>query len=113
MKLKSELFLGARILAGVAFAIMTTPQAALSASAPATFAEVQAVVTQRCTLCHGAQMQHKNVRLDSPEEIAKHTQRIYQQAVVLKAMPRNNATQITDAERALIDSWFTAGASTK
>lgn len=110
MKLKSELFLGALILA---FALMTTPQAALSASAPVTFAEVRAVVTQRCTLCHGAQIQHKRVRLDSPEEIAKYAQRIYQQAVLLKTMPRNNATQITDAERALIGSWFTAGASTK
>ncbi|OFZ68058.1 MAG: hypothetical protein A2V79_04015 [Betaproteobacteria bacterium RBG_16_56_24] len=110
MKLKSELFFDTLILVGVAFAIMTTPQAALSASAPATFAEVQSVVTQRCTVCHGAQMQHKNVRLDSPEEIVKHAQRIYQQAVVLKTMPKNNATQITDAERALIGRWFTAGA---
>jgi uncharacterized membrane protein len=30
--------------------------------------------------------------------------------VVLKAMPLNNATQITDAERALIGRWFAAGA---
>jgi len=28
-------------------------------------------------------------------------------------MPMNNATQITDAERALIGRWFTAGASKK
>jgi uncharacterized membrane protein len=45
--------------------------------------------------------------------VSKHAQQIYQQAVVLKAMPMNNATQITDAERALIGRWFTAGASTK
>jgi len=88
-------------------------QPAAAAAAPVTFAEVQAVVTQRCTLCHGAAMQSKNVRLDSADEIAKHAQQIYQQAVVLKAMPMNNATQITDAERALIGRWFTAGASTK
>jgi len=30
--------------------------------------------------------------------------------VVLKAMPLNNATQITDDERALIKRWFEAGA---
>jgi uncharacterized membrane protein len=37
---------------------------------------------------------------------------VYQQAVVLKVMPMNNATQITDAERALIKRWFEAGAPT-
>jgi uncharacterized membrane protein len=31
---------------------------------------------------------------------------VYQQAVVLKLMPMNNATQITDDERALIQRWF-------
>ena len=37
-------------------------------------------------------------------------QQIYQQAAVLKLMPMNNATQITDDERALIQRWFEAGA---
>jgi len=64
-------------------------------------------------MCHGEAMQSKNVRLDSVDEIAKHAQAVYQQAVVLKAMPMNNATQITEPERALIGRWFTAGASTK
>jgi uncharacterized membrane protein len=86
---------------------------AAAGAAPVAFVEVQAIVTQRCVLCHGAAMQSKNVRLDSADEIAKHAQAIYQQAVVLKAMPMNNATQITDAERALIGRWFTAGAATK
>ncbi|MBC7484985.1 MAG: hypothetical protein H7337_24495, partial [Rhizobacter sp.] len=89
------------------------PATPAGAATPVTFAEVQAVVTQRCTLCHGAAMQSKNVRLDSSAEIVKHAQAIYQQAVVLKAMPMNNATQITDAERALIGRWFTAGAAPK
>ena len=88
-------------------------QPAAAAVAPVSFAEVERVMTQRCVLCHGAAMQSKNVRLDSAEEVAKHAQAIYQQAVVLKAMPMNNATQITDAERALIGRWFTAGAPTK
>ena len=74
---------------------------------------MQGVVAQRCALCHNAQLMSKNVRLDSADEIAKHAQTIYQQVVVLKVMPMNNATQITDAERALIGRWFTAGASTK
>ncbi len=65
---------------------------------------------QRCVLCHNAQMASKNVRLDSADEIVRHAQMMYQQAVVLKAMPMNNATQITEAERALIGQWFNAGA---
>jgi uncharacterized membrane protein len=71
------------------------------------------VLTQRCVMCHGEAMQSKNVRLDSATDVAKHAQAVYQQAVVLKLMPMNNATQITDAERALIGRWFAAGASAK
>jgi uncharacterized membrane protein len=35
---------------------------------------------------------------------------VYQQVVVLKVMPMNNATQMTDDERALVKRWFEAGA---
>ena len=55
----------------------------------------------------------KNVRLDTPDQVAAHAQAVYQQAVVTKIMPMNNATGITDAERALIGKWFEGGASTK
>jgi uncharacterized membrane protein len=72
---------------------------------------VQAVLEQRCHLCHGAQVQMKNVRLDSPEGVKLHAQNIYQQSVVTKVMPLNNATGITDAERALIKQWFESGAA--
>jgi uncharacterized membrane protein len=58
-------------------------------------------------------MPSKNVRLDSPEAIARHAQEVYQQAVVLKLMPMNNATGITDAERALLGRWFEAGAAVR
>jgi uncharacterized membrane protein len=36
---------------------------------------------------------------------------IYQQAVVTKQMPMNNATGITEDERALIKRWYEAGAA--
>ncbi|MEY2862203.1 MAG: hypothetical protein RL392_2661 [Pseudomonadota bacterium] len=71
---------------------------------------LQPVLAQRCYSCHAEQVQMKNVRLDSPEGVAQHAQAIYQQVVVTKIMPMNNATQITDAERALIKQWFEAGA---
>jgi uncharacterized membrane protein len=35
---------------------------------------------------------------------------MYQQAVVLKLMPLNNATQITAAERDLLKRWYEEGA---
>ena len=52
------------------------------------------------------------LRLDSPDIVKQHAQALYQQVVVQKLMPMNNATQITDAERALIGRWFEAGAPT-
>ena len=69
--------------------------------------KVEAIVQQRCTSCHGAQVQMKGLRLDVPENLRRHAQAIYQQVVVEKRMPMNNATQMTEAERALIAQWFT------
>jgi uncharacterized membrane protein len=37
---------------------------------------------------------------------------VYQQAVVTRIMPMNNATGITEVERALIGQWFRGGAPT-
>ncbi|MGH8035395.1 MAG: urate hydroxylase PuuD, partial [Lysobacterales bacterium] len=77
------------------------------------YATVQKVLEQRCYQCHGAQVQMKNVRLDSPELVKQHAQAVYQQTVVTKIMPMNNATAITEDERALIGRWFLAGAKTQ
>ncbi len=89
----------------------SAPAAATSAAArPPAFAEVQAIVTQRCSVCHNAAFANKNVRLDSPAEIAAHAQALYQQAVVLRLMPMNNATGITDSERGALARWYEAGA---
>jgi uncharacterized membrane protein len=102
---------GTLLVLGTVAALMPAPQSALASAAPApTFSQVRAVVGQRCQLCHNATVNNKGVRLDSPELIAQHAQQIYQQAVVLKLMPMNNATQITDAERALLGRWYEAGA---
>ena len=108
--------IGTVVLAVLVAFLMPAPPSAEALAAkkqPVAFGDVQSVVAQRCQMCHNEQLQSKNVRLDSAAEVSKHAQQIYQQAVVLKAMPMNNATQITEAERALIGRWFTAGASTK
>lgn len=93
-----------------AAAPVAAPAAATGAGSD--FAAVQTVLEQRCYLCHGAQVQMKNLRLDSPALVKQHAQAVYQQAVVQKLMPMNNATQMTDAERALIGRWFNDGAKT-
>jgi uncharacterized membrane protein len=94
--------------------LMPKPQPAPDAKAPPpSFAQVQAVIEQRCVLCHNAQVQQKNVALHTPPLIGQHALAIYQQVSVLKVMPLNNATQITDDERALIQRWHQAGAPLK
>ncbi|MDH5539432.1 MAG: urate hydroxylase PuuD, partial [Rhizobacter sp.] len=87
------------------------PAAAGAPAAPAaTLANVKAVIDQRCAMCHNEQLAQKNVALHTPELIKQHAQNVYQQAVVLRLMPQNNATQITDQERDLVRRWFEMGA---
>jgi uncharacterized membrane protein len=76
------------------------------------YEQLQKVMAQRCYMCHGAEVQMKNVRLDSPALLKQHAQAVYQQVVVSKTMPMNNATGITAEERALVSRWFEAGAQT-
>ncbi len=75
------------------------------------YMDLQPVLEQRCYMCHGAQVQMKNVRLDSPQSLQLNAQTVYQQVVVTKLMPMNNATGITDAERGLVKQWFESGAA--
>ena len=77
------------------------------------YLKVTEIMETRCYQCHGAQLQMKNVRLDSPALLKQHAQSIYQQVVVSKIMPMNNSTGITDDERARIKQWFEAGAKTQ
>ncbi|MEI7514379.1 MAG: urate hydroxylase PuuD [Betaproteobacteria bacterium] len=94
----------------VALAPAPRPPADAQASAPVGYAALQPILAQRCYPCHGAQVQMKNVRLDSVQQVAAHAQGIYQQAVVTRVMPMNNATQITESERVTLKRWFEAGA---
>ena len=75
------------------------------------YKSLQPVLAQRCYMCHGQQVQMKNLRVDSPEQVRQHAQAIYQQVVVQKLMPMNNATGMTDGERALVKRWFEARAA--
>ena len=106
--------IGIAVLLGLAWSLAPAPQslaAQAAAARPASFAEVRQVIEQRCTVCHNEQVQNKGVALHSPELITKHALAVYQQATVLKLMPQNNATGITDDERGLIKRWYEAGAT--
>jgi hypothetical protein len=100
--------LGVAIIIGLVVALRPAPEVASASQAPVSFEAVQAIVNQRCSSCHGAQVQMKNLRLDSAEQIRANAQNIYQQVVVLKQMPMNNATSITEPERQELASWFLA-----
>ncbi len=104
---------GTAVLIGLAVWLAPAPPSAAARAAaakPVRFADVKAVIDQRCTLCHNATLQQKGVALHTPELVKQHAQQLYQQAVLLKLMPLNNATQITDDERAVLKRWYEAGA---
>ncbi len=101
-----------RPVPGVENAIKNIATVAQSTGAGGLFdyKELQAVLQQRCVQCHGAEVQMKGLRLDVPEQVALRAQLIYQQVVQQKLMPLNNATQMTEAERAVVARWFASGA---
>ncbi len=104
---------GTALLVGLALWLAPPPpsaEALAAAARPVGYADVRAVVDQRCVMCHNADLAQKNVALHTPELLKQHAQAVYQQTAVLRLMPLNNATQITDAERMLVKRWFDNGA---
>ncbi len=96
----------------VLVALLPKPEPAAAATGPVTYAQAKAVFDQRCVPCHNAVAQNKGIALHTPELAKKNAQNVYQQAVVLRNMPLNNATQITDAERGVLKRWVESGAPT-
>ena len=89
-----------------------TPAAQRFAAAEG-FDQVTDVVMGRCSMCHAAEpgwdgilWPPKGVRLDTPEEIARHAREIYLQAGVTHAMPPANLSYMENSERALIVDWY-------
>jgi uncharacterized membrane protein len=99
------------ILLLVAAAIVPKSRAATTETV--TLSMIRPVIERRCTTCHSQNPTHiafpaapSGVVLDTDEEIVSEALRIHQQTVVLKAMPIGNLTEISDAERDLIDAWY-------
>lgn len=81
------------------------------------FADVRAVINQRCLPCHSAYQTDRSagpapagVTFDTPESIARLAERIRVRAVETETMPLANKTNMTADERALLARWISAGA---
>ena len=102
--------------AGVAvLAVVIRPStAALHATGPPPpFARVQAIVQQRCAVCHslhptqpGYPAAPLGIKFDTRAEIEAQAGLIAQLAVQTQAMPPSNITHMTNAERATLASWL-------
>jgi uncharacterized membrane protein len=75
------------------------------------YAQLAPFFQQHCVVCHGAALQQKNVRLDSPEQVKAHAQQIYQQVVQLRKMPFGNPGALSEDERGMVKRWYESGAS--
>jgi uncharacterized membrane protein len=91
-------------------AAVSAPVEAAAGAAPVSFTQVQQIIEQRCVACHNAAVANKAIALHTPALIAQHAQAIHQQTVVLRAMPMNNVTGLTEVERQTLARWFAAGA---
>ena len=97
------------VTAAPALSAPPTPGAATTATAAdgkVSLETVKAIVDARCLACHNAALAPKRIQFHEPQLIEQHAAEIYQQVVVQKSMPLNNATGITDEERATLGRWF-------
>ncbi|NBU13347.1 MAG: cysteine desulfurase [Alphaproteobacteria bacterium] len=101
----------------LAIAIWWTAPSTKTATGAVSDADVLAITTKHCIMCHQAQPTHesfkggeppKAVMLDSIENIRKNAQQILVQAVDGRVMPLGNETGITDEERAKLGAWIKA-----
>ena len=107
------------ILIAVAAAIAPRSKAAVSNSG-VDFAQVRAIIAERCTVCHSSSPTYLafpaapgGVMFDNDDQIVEDAFRIHQQTVITRVMPISNLTEITEAERVIIDQWYLSGAKTE
>jgi uncharacterized membrane protein len=75
--------------------------------------DVDEIILSRCSMCHAADpvwngiaSPPKGLRLDTPNEIHRQREHIRLHAVMTNAMPPNNITQMTQAERRVLAAWL-------
>jgi uncharacterized membrane protein len=89
------------------------PAVAGAAAAATVPKEAVEIVTGRCAMCHAAEpvwdgigSPPKGVMLDTAERIAQQAAAIRMQSVLTHAMPPNNLTEMTPAERRVLAAWL-------
>ncbi|NEX64754.1 hypothetical protein [Noviherbaspirillum galbum] len=80
------------------------------------FAEVNTIIQARCLLCHSAVSGNRTgfnasgLAFDTPAQISSFAV-LMNSAIQSRTMPLDNATGMTDAERAAFAQWFAQGAN--
>ena len=100
-----------------ALIVVTSPKATVKNTTPISFAEVEPIFKDRCTVCHSfhptddvQKIAPGGVMFDTKEQIQKMAPRILVRAVQTATMPQGNKTKITDDEREKIGRWIEQGA---
>jgi len=108
----------ASVLLLLAAAYVTAPQPSNTKCKEVSFAEVNAIIQQRCISCHSSKPTDNiypaapnGVKYDTPLEITAKKDLIMQRVVITKTMPQNNKTNMTLEERDLIRCWIEQGAN--
>jgi uncharacterized membrane protein len=89
---------------------------AQAGSAQVTFAQVEEIVTSRCSMCHAAEpvwlgivRPPRGVMLDTPARIEAYAREIVVSAARSRAMPPSNVTAMTAEERDALAAWIRSG----
>ncbi len=101
-----------------ALAFITAPKtkSVCKENAPATFTEVNAIITKRCVQCHSSKptddvlkIAPNGIMFDDPKTIIRLSERILARAVTTSTMPQANKTHMTQEERDVIQCWIENG----
>ncbi|MGB3949087.1 MAG: urate hydroxylase PuuD [Bacteroidia bacterium] len=112
---KSVWILPIGIVGIISLAIVTAPKtkSVCKDDAPASFTEVNEIITKRCTPCHSAnptddilKAAPNGIMFDNEDSIRKYADRILARAVTTKTMPQANKTKMTQEERDILQCWI-------
>ena len=100
-----------------ALVFVTSPATLKNNNTPIAFSEVKPIFQKRCESCHSShptddiqKVAPNGIAFDTPEQIAKMSERILFRVVQTKTMPQGNKTGITETEREMIGRWIAQGA---
>lgn len=108
---------GSALLLAVVFWVMPSKTQAYQSPGPVPTMVQSAeqsfkIVQQRCYGCHALRPTlmgggaPKGIAFETPEDLEKYADLIYQQSVALKTMPLGNVTQMTENERHILGQWY-------